>query len=74
MTINGTINEHTSVDLRKYIEFLRKKLIDVGLQCGLSSKEAITISQELDQYILICQKCCQRKNVKNTNQIVELKC
>jgi hypothetical protein len=62
MTVNCTINQQTSADIRKEIEFLRKRLIDIGLQNGLNSREAITISQELDQYLLICQKCCPKED------------
>lgn len=61
MTINGTLNLEASEDLRKYIKFLRKRLIKIGLQYGLNSKEAIKISQELDHYLSICQKCCPKE-------------
>ncbi|MFD2970349.1 aspartyl-phosphate phosphatase Spo0E family protein [Peribacillus deserti] len=32
---------------------------------GLNSHEAITISQELDHYITICQTCCPKENRQN---------
>ncbi|RHW43609.1 aspartyl-phosphate phosphatase Spo0E family protein [Neobacillus notoginsengisoli] len=44
-------------ELISKIEYLRNELINTGLQKGLTSTEAITISQELDQYIVECQRC-----------------
>ncbi|RVT60838.1 Spo0E family sporulation regulatory protein-aspartic acid phosphatase [Niallia taxi] len=26
----------------------------------MNSKEALTLSQELDQYIIFCQRCCPK--------------
>ncbi len=61
---NDIMNQQISADLRKYIEFLRKELIKIGQQYGLNSREAITISQELNQYLAICQRCCPKENRK----------
>ncbi|MBM7660316.1 hypothetical protein JOC85_001083 [Bacillus mesophilus] len=54
------INPLKPNELRRKIEILRNELISVGLEKGLSSKEAITISQELDNYIVRCQRCCPK--------------
>ena len=60
MINNESINIQTRTGLGQYIEFLRKELINVGLQNGLNSKEALDMSKELDRYITICQRCCPK--------------
>lgn len=60
MSNNGSFDIQTPTELGKYIEFLKKELIKVGQQYGLNSKEALTMSQELDEYITICQRCCPK--------------
>lgn len=42
-------NDHTS--LKVYIECLRKELIRVGIQEGLSNEKTIKLSQKLDLFI-----------------------
>lgn len=39
-------------DLLKTIKFLRKEMIRVGIQEGLTSEKALNISRKLDIYIL----------------------
>lgn len=60
MNNNDSLNIHTPNELGKYIEFLKKELIKVGQQNGLNSLEVLTLSQELDEYITICQRCCPK--------------
>jgi hypothetical protein len=60
MNNNGSFNIYTPADLGKYIEFLKKELIIVGQKYGLNSKEALTMSQELDEYINLCQRSCPK--------------
>jgi hypothetical protein len=68
MKYQDTLKIKASEELRKHIEFLRKELIRVGLELGLNSSQAISISQELDNYLAVCQKCCpQECHQKTTN-------
>lgn len=46
---------HEKAELLKFIESLRKEMICVGIQEGLSSKKTIKISQKLDRYLSIYQ-------------------
>jgi hypothetical protein len=41
--------------LEKVIESLRKEMIRIGIQEGLTTKRTIAISQKLDKYIAIYQ-------------------
>jgi hypothetical protein len=60
MLENDIMNLRIPDELRAHIEFLRKELINVGQEKGLNSNEAIDISQDLDHYLAICQKCCPK--------------
>ncbi|PMC36048.1 hypothetical protein CJ195_17540 [Bacillus sp. UMB0899] len=57
---NGSFNIETTTALGQYIEFLRKELINTGQQYGLNSREALEVSQELDKYLSVCQRCCPK--------------
>jgi hypothetical protein len=46
----------TPNELLKYIEFLRKDLILIGLTYGLLNDRTIQASQELDYFIFVYQK------------------
>ncbi len=54
----GNQSVESPEELRNRIELLRKELIQVGQQDGLNSMKAISLSQELDEYIVKCQKSC----------------
>nr|WP_295970708.1 aspartyl-phosphate phosphatase Spo0E family protein [uncultured Bacillus sp.] len=41
--------------LFNYIQILRSRLIDEGMNEGLSSEKTLLISQELDEYIYLYQ-------------------
>jgi len=60
MNSNDSFNILTHSKLGKHIEFLKINLIKVVQQYGLNSKEALTLSQELDRYITLFQRCCQK--------------
>lgn len=47
----------------KDIELLRKEMTRVAMNKGLTSIEAITISQELDQLLNLYEKMKQREKV-----------
>ncbi len=47
----------------KDIELLRKEMTRVAMHKGLTSIEAITISQELDQLLNLYEKMKQREKV-----------
>lgn len=48
-------------ELRSYIEFLRKDLIDTGLRLGFNHEETITASQELDYFLFQYQTLTDSK-------------
>jgi hypothetical protein len=58
MKYNGSFIILSPVELGKHIAFLKKELIKTGETYGLNSKEALTMSQKLDEYIIACQRCC----------------
>ncbi|NHM30894.1 aspartyl-phosphate phosphatase Spo0E family protein [Neobacillus terrae] len=69
MKNQDTLKIEASEELCKHIEFLRKELIRIGLELGLNSSEAISISQELDKYLAVCQKCCPQECHQKTINI-----
>ncbi len=60
MSNNDSLNILTPSDLGKHIEFLKRKLVKIVQQNGINSERALVLSQELDQYIILCQRCCSK--------------
>ena len=58
MNNNNSYNIPTELGI--HIEFIKKSLVKVVQQYGVNSKEALTLSQELDQDIILCQRCCPK--------------
>lgn len=60
MNNTDAFNIITPSELGKHIELLKINLGKVVQEYGINSKETLTLSQELDQYIILCQRCCPK--------------
>jgi hypothetical protein len=64
--MNTSPTDEKEYDLLKQIEFLRKEMISVGIQEGLTSEKTLIISQKLDIIIAKYQALKNQNTLYNS--------